>query len=176
MGNFISLTCVHTLLKCLSLFLWFAEWPLTGENVIVPRKFHRRFSLSTTNPTCTELASNLNFHREKPVPVWDMECLYPSLRNKKDNFCLFVCSGVCHADELGYLIFSPHLDVELEGTPEETVRSQLVRMWTNFAKTGWVVKRKQSRISGVCLEYFFLYRQKFWLPDSRKSWAKIQGY
>jgi len=44
--------------------------------------------------------------------------------------------GVCHADELGYLIFSPHLDVELEGTPEETVRSQLVRMWTNFAKTG----------------------------------------
>lgn len=44
--------------------------------------------------------------------------------------------GVCHADELGYLIFSPHLDVELDGTPEEKVRSQLVRMWTNFAKTG----------------------------------------
>ncbi|PNF42088.1 Esterase FE4 [Cryptotermes secundus] len=44
--------------------------------------------------------------------------------------------GVCHADELGYLFFSPHLDVELEGTPEEKMRSLLVKMWTNFAKTG----------------------------------------
>ncbi|XP_069669062.1 juvenile hormone esterase-like [Periplaneta americana] len=45
-------------------------------------------------------------------------------------------TGVCHADELGYLFFSPHLDLEVDGKPEEKMRSQLVKMWTNFAKTG----------------------------------------
>ncbi|KAJ9599104.1 hypothetical protein L9F63_010372, partial [Diploptera punctata] len=45
--------------------------------------------------------------------------------------------GVCHCDELGYLFFSPYLDIELEsGCPEEKIRSQFVKMWTNFAKTG----------------------------------------
>ncbi|KAJ4438845.1 hypothetical protein ANN_14798, partial [Periplaneta americana] len=45
-------------------------------------------------------------------------------------------TGVCHADELGYLFFSPHLDLEVDGKPEEKMRSQLVKMWTNFAKMG----------------------------------------
>jgi hypothetical protein len=97
-----------------------------------------------------------NFHDENPVPVWAMGCLDPSLKIKRQFS--FIWSGVCHADDLGYLIFSPHLDVEVDGTPEETVRSQLVTMWTNFAKTGWVVKRKLSGITDICLEHFLFKR------------------
>lgn len=45
--------------------------------------------------------------------------------------------GVCHCDELGYLFFSPYLDIELESEcPEEKMRTLFVKMWTNFAKTG----------------------------------------
>lgn len=115
-----------------------------------------------------------NFHDESPVPVWAMGCLYPSLKIKTQFS--FIWSGVCHADDLGYLIFSPHLDVEVDGTPEETVRSQLVRMWTNFAKTGWVAKQELCIINGVCLEHFLLnvLFQELWLPN-RSLWIMCKN-
>ncbi|PSN48039.1 hypothetical protein C0J52_09101 [Blattella germanica] len=53
-------------------------------------------------------------------------------------FCYqFSYDGVCHCDELGYLFFSPFLDIELKpDCPEIKIRSLFVKMWTNFAKTG----------------------------------------
>ena len=48
-------------------------------------------------------------------------------------------SGVCHADDLGYLFRVGHMDPDLDPeSPEAKTRSRLVKMWTNFAKTGYV--------------------------------------
>jgi len=46
---------------------------------------------------------------------------------------------VCHADDLGYLFRVGHMDPDLDPeSPETKTRSRLVKMWTNFAKTGYV--------------------------------------
>lgn len=51
--------------------------------------------------------------------------------------------GVCHADELGYLFRVGHMDPDLDPeSPEAKTRSRLVKMWTNFAKTGCPTPKK----------------------------------
>lgn len=45
-------------------------------------------------------------------------------------------TGVCHADDVGYL-FTSFLSPKLEpGSIEETSVRRFVKLWTNFAKTG----------------------------------------
>lgn len=48
-------------------------------------------------------------------------------------------SGACHGDELGYL-FRVNLSADKIPQPDEEtliVRSQMVRLWANFAKSGY---------------------------------------
>jgi len=46
---------------------------------------------------------------------------------------------VCHADDLGYMFRVGHMDPDLDPeSPETKTRLRLVKMWTNFAKTGYV--------------------------------------
>jgi len=45
--------------------------------------------------------------------------------------------GVCHGDDIGYLFHNAIVDLDLDATsPEYKTRSRIVKMWTNFAKTG----------------------------------------
>ncbi|XP_069668717.1 esterase FE4-like isoform X2 [Periplaneta americana] len=45
--------------------------------------------------------------------------------------------GVCHADDIGYLFHVGLLDMDLDpGSPEYKTLSRMVKLWTNFAKTG----------------------------------------
>jgi carboxylesterase type B len=46
-------------------------------------------------------------------------------------------AGVCHADEIGYLFHIGMLDLDLDpSSPEFKALSRMVKLWTNFAKTG----------------------------------------
>jgi carboxylesterase type B len=46
-------------------------------------------------------------------------------------------AGVCHADEIGYLFHIGMLDLDLDpSSPEFKTLSRMVKLWTNFAKTG----------------------------------------
>lgn len=45
--------------------------------------------------------------------------------------------GVCHGDDIGYLFHNAIVDLDLDETsPEYKTRSRVVKLWTNFAKTG----------------------------------------
>ncbi|XP_068084705.1 juvenile hormone esterase isoform X2 [Anabrus simplex] len=45
--------------------------------------------------------------------------------------------GACHADDLGYLFHSRSVDPDMApDCPEALTRARVVKMWTNFAKTG----------------------------------------
>ncbi|PNF42132.1 Esterase FE4 [Cryptotermes secundus] len=45
--------------------------------------------------------------------------------------------GVCHADEIGYLFHIGMLDLDLDpSSPEFKTLTRMVKLWTNFAKTG----------------------------------------
>jgi len=45
--------------------------------------------------------------------------------------------GVCHGDEVGYLFDGSLQNVLLDPeSPEVQTTQRLVRLWTNFAKTG----------------------------------------
>lgn len=49
--------------------------------------------------------------------------------------------GACHGDEMGYLFYFSRLNYRLDDdSPELAVSRRMVQMWTNFAKTGWVLK------------------------------------
>jgi carboxylesterase type B len=50
------------------------------------------------------------------------------------NLCV---AGVCHADDIGYLFHIGMLDLDLDpSSPEFKTLSRMVKLWTNFAKTG----------------------------------------
>jgi carboxylesterase type B len=50
-------------------------------------------------------------------------------------FCYFI-TGVSHADELGYLFHTAISPPVAEDSDEMKVLLKMVKMWTNFAKTG----------------------------------------
>jgi len=53
------------------------------------------------------------------------------------SLCNECVAGVCHGDDIGYLFHNAIVDLDLEPTsPEYKTRSRIVKMWTNFAKTG----------------------------------------
>jgi carboxylesterase type B len=50
------------------------------------------------------------------------------------NLCV---AGVCHADDIGYLFHIGMLDLDIDpASPEFKTLSRMVKLWTNFAKTG----------------------------------------
>jgi len=53
------------------------------------------------------------------------------------SLCNDCVAGVCHGDDIGYLFHNAIVDLDLDATsPEYKTRSRIVKMWTNFAKTG----------------------------------------
>ncbi|XP_067001134.2 juvenile hormone esterase isoform X2 [Anabrus simplex] len=55
----------------------------------------------------------------------------------KINAGLMHYAGACHADEVGYLFRMEKFDWDLSpNSPDAVTRSRMVKMWTNFAKTG----------------------------------------
>ncbi|KAJ4438848.1 hypothetical protein ANN_14801 [Periplaneta americana] len=59
-------------------------------------------------------------------------------------------AGVCHADEIGYLFRVGHMDHDLDPTsPEVKTRTRLVKMWTNFAKTGCPTPKKDWLVNVI---------------------------
>lgn len=61
--------------------------------------------------------------------------LYSSERKWGGLFCYFN-TGVSHADELGYLFHTAISPPVAEDSDEMKVLLKMVKMWTNFAKTG----------------------------------------
>lgn len=48
-------------------------------------------------------------------------------------------SGVCHIDDIGYLFDMSVVNLEVGNeSPEMKTIRRMVKMWTNFAKTGYV--------------------------------------
>jgi carboxylesterase type B len=47
-------------------------------------------------------------------------------------------AGACHADELGYLFHTAISPPVSEDSDEMNVLLKMVKLWTNFAKTGYV--------------------------------------
>lgn len=67
-----------------------------------------------------------------------------TLHNFANNYALIIPSyccyftGVSHADELGYLFHTAISPSVSEDSQEMKVLLKMIRMWTNFAKTGYV--------------------------------------
>jgi hypothetical protein len=67
-----------------------------------------------------------------------------TLHNFATNYTLIIPSyccyfiGVSHADELGYLFHTAISPPVSEDSQEMKVLLKMIRMWTNFAKTGYV--------------------------------------
>lgn len=68
----------------------------------------------------------------------------------KNLLALTQYPGVCHADEIGYLFRLGHMDHDLDPTsPEVKTRTRLVKMWTNFAKTGCPTPKKDWLVNVI---------------------------
>jgi carboxylesterase type B len=82
---------------------------------------------------------------ENECKYWS--CVYTSLHFPIFSYIVFLdfilplsnlcVAGVCHADDIGYLFHIGMLDLDLDpSTPEFKTLSRMVKLWTNFAKTG----------------------------------------